>query len=604
MHFVPPAPMPVPVSEEKHHTVINGVIQHLSVSQINSFNPNEDGGCNARWHFVKVQGKKEPERDFNKTGTAVHAQLKHYLQSGEDVLGRIARAGLNLLPPRGEGLRFEWGLHDKPQPVDDKGKALNYFPPQESLVKVAGISLIGFIDVIDPRPVHVLENGSLIQEPGVVEVLDHKTTSNWKWAKSREKLPETSQMNGYGVFASVKFPWATHVRQSHLVYLTSAEEPARKASIVVPVTEIQHRWRSVVEPLVEKMKWVAKQPEEKVEGNLGACEAYGGCPHKLYCGTFKNRKRGKKLRMGLLRNKPVAAAPAVNGAAVAAAAAAVNNTPWIPAPPGLASGPIMLQAPVPPPPAAAPAPRLTFIDVISVGNAVGGQTYITADGKAVNFISEAGAGWRVFSPVGGGAPIMLDNTQQITVFNAPAATAAAPVAVAVAPVVVRDAGAPPPPAPLAVQIPAAPTLGAISVAPAAPVAAVAEKRGRGRPRKVAGAPATAQVVQAAQPEAAVGGTDVEIYINAIPPGPFTNLNEYVTEACTDLQEEYNVSDIRCAPIDSPIGYRKWEGALAAAVKAEPPAAGTYVAFTKGNQFVEIVAETLASMYPQSTVRGV
>ncbi len=573
----------MPAPEEKHHTVINGVIQHLSVSQINSFNPAEDGGCNLRWHFNKVQGKKEPERDFNKTGTAGHAQLKHFLQTGDDVLGHIVRAGLHLLPPRGDALRLEWGLNDKPQPVDAKGQAVNYFPPHESLVKVAGIPLIGFIDVIDPRAEHLVSDLSgirFIREPGTVEVLDHKTTSDFKWAKAADKLPETSQMNGYGVFAAVKFPWATHIRQSHIVYLTKGEAPARKASIVVPVSEIKNRWRNVVEPLVEKMKWVAKQTEDKVEGNTDACGAYGGCPHKLYCSVYKNQSRGKRLKMGLLRNKPAAAAPAVNGAV----AAAPTNTPWIPPPPGIAA-PALVAAP-----AAVQAPiihaRPTIQNVIAAGTAVAGQTYITGDGKAVTFASEAGPGWRVFSPVGGGAPQMLEANTALTEFTPPAPQPAASQ-------VVRDAGAPAAPPPLAAQVPAPPAIGG----QAAPAAPTETKRGRGRPKKNAEAPQGASV--AVQPNG-----DVEVYINAIPPGQFTNLSEYVAEVVNDIQEQFAVADIRCAPIDSAIGYLKWRGALAGAVKADPPAAGTYVAFTKGNEFTEIVAETLAQLFPQTTVRGV
>ncbi len=549
-----------PIVEEKHHhTVINGVIQHLSVSQLNSFNPEEDGGCNLRWMYAKVLGKKEPEHDFNVLGTQVHNQQKHFLTTGEDVLGEIARAGLHLLPRKDSALRVEWGLHDKPQPVDKSGKAVNYFPPQESLVTAAGVKLIGFIDLIDPRPDHILPDGSIIHEPGTVEVIDHKTTSGFKWAKEGEKLIYTSQMPGYGMFVAAKYPWAKQVRLSHIYYLTKGAPEAKKKTHVFSMDEIKRRWHSVVEPMAENMKAVAAlKDEHEVEGNLNACEAFRGCAHKAYCHTYKNQSALKRIKMGLLKSRNAAPA-AVNGSAAATnGATATNTTPWIGTPPpqvGAAAveaapkktlGSIFKDTSTPDVPAAAG---------LLVGAAVAGVDYVTPAGAVVNFSSEAGPGWRVFTPKAGGPPQVLDSNSSLTVV--------------------------PPPAP-----PAPP-----------PAVAAPAKRGPGRPKKNANAAEAAGAAPAA--EAAEG---IELFINAIPSGPFTDLITYVSEITNDMQETFKVPDIRVAPNDSEIGYRRWEGALVAAVKQQPPAPGTYVAFTKGNQLVEIAAEALASVY-QAT-RGV
>ena len=553
------------------------MINNFSVSQISSFNVEEEG-CELRWFYKSVLKRPEPQKEFNTVGIEVHAQLKHHGTTGEDVLGKIARAGAHLLPfPGGEVLR-EWGLNDRAQPVVD-GKALNWFLDSDggaksSLVWAAGVPLVGFADLIDPRTQHRLSDGSVISEPNTIEVLDFKTTGDVeKWAKPAEKLIQTTQMTGYGMFAAKKYPWATHVRLSHLTFSTK-KSYAQKETIVHPVAEIKERWYGAhgAETIANRMKVVAGMREEDVEGNFAACGAFGGCAHRSYCAAHKKLSPFKRIQnMGLLKNRttpaPAALPPAATNGAVA------TNTPWIggPTPPTLGA------------PAAPAKPRLQIQDAPSgftAAQAIAGPTYITQAGAQVTLTGEATPGWRIFTPVGGGAPQVLEASAALTIFVPPAA-----------PVVVREPDAPPPP----------PSLGS-QVAATAPVAT---KRGRGRPSKeelAARAAAAAQGGTAEASETAAEG--FRLYVNAVPNGAFQTLDAYVNELTTSICEEHKTADIRATGGDSPIAFGRWKGVLAALVRSEPPLAGTYVVL-HSTDIMDVVVEALIPLCaPGAFIRGV
>lgn len=565
------------------------MIESTSVSQVEAY-----GRCKQKWMQKSVRKRKEPFKAFAELGTQIHAQLKHYAATGENVLGKAALPAMKFIPPpKSPTLLLEHGLNDQPQPVDREGKPMHWFPPNQSFVRAAGIPFIGFFDLMDSGPDHVVSEGNgirLVHEPGVIEALDYKSGKSFRYTKKAEELLYTPQMCGYGMFAVTKFPWATGVRLSHVPILTDPDKApeARKESIVVTPHQIRETWASKVDPLVAQMNIDSEKKDEEVEGNLDACGDYGGCGFKDFCPTYQaslttqnTLTRMKTNSMGLFNKAKTGAAAPVNGTA--------NATPWITAAPPVVAAP----------PATKGLPTMT--DHIQASTAQQGQKYLINGGEFM-FMQVMGTK-AVFVPVSGvGDPLMLDpaTSVQLAPAAAPAAAAPAPVpppppapvAVAAPPPpipppppavqTVRDAGAPPPPAPLA----------------AAPEAAAeAPKRGRGRPRKET---VPGQTIAAAQ-----AATGFRLFINAVPSEQYTDLIGYVYEATGQLEEQFNVSDIRAAADDSPIGFGKYKGALAAMVKAEPPPPGVYVAFTEGNEFTAIVAEALASTCaPGQLVRGV
>jgi len=156
-----------------------------------------------------------------------------------------------------------------------------------------------------------------------------------------------------------------------------------------------------------------------------------------------------------------------------------------------------------------------------------------------------------------------------------------------------DAVAAPAPAPAPVPQPPAP----VATAPAAPpapvplVAPMGEKRGRGRPKKNLTMVDVPNVAVSA-PVAHALASGITLFVNAVPNVAFVDLSAYVAEIVEDMRQQFNVSDIRIAPDDSPLAYGKYKGMLASCAREEPPAPGVYAAFTKGSEFTEVVVEAL------------
>jgi hypothetical protein len=144
---------------------------------------------------------------------------------------------------------------------------------------------------------------------------------------------------------------------------------------------------------------------------------------------------------------------------------------------------------------------------------------------------------------------------------------------------------------------------ATPAAPAATQAPVTETAARkiGRPRKTE---ATSSAVVAGATNEALA--PFRLYVNAVPNGGFVTLDAYIAEVVKEIEAQFKVPDIRCAPDgNSPLAYAKWKGVLAALVKAKPPVAGSYVIFTRGNEFAEVVAEALSGLCTAGAlVRGV
>src|SRR5574343_1502397 len=111
-----------------------GVLAQVSVSQVNTFDATQDGGCPTKWWLNKVMGREIPGTKAQAVGIEGHEQLEHYLLTGEDVLGPVARAGKHLLPP----------------PRDPR-----VLVEHELRGTLAGVALLGYTDVLNTTGLHV-----------------------------------------------------------------------------------------------------------------------------------------------------------------------------------------------------------------------------------------------------------------------------------------------------------------------------------------------------------------------------------------------------------------------------------------------------------------
>ncbi|QDE87091.1 AT hook motif [Myxococcus xanthus] len=148
----------------------------------------------------------------------------------------------------------------------------------------------------------------------------------------------------------------------------------------------------------------------------------------------------------------------------------------------------------------------------------------------------------------------------------------------------------------AVLPPDAPTPTPVQTAPEVAQATEqpAPKR-RGRPRKVA---------ESEQPK----GEMRVLFVDCIPtafdgPKP-ESLTSYVDTMHRKVAEAGGVDDVRFAGSDSALGFGKWRGALAMAVRAELPPPGAYLALgVTQSELMQVVVEALEPAF-DIVVRGV
>ncbi len=247
------------------NAVENGEIQYLSVSQVTTANQ-----CLRKWFFEKVLRKRPPQTKSQGVGTALHEDIERYLKTGVNALGPLAMTGKHLLPEPGPDLWVE-------QPIDALGLTLD------------GIRFIGAMDLLHTRGIN--KGASEIEEvqdpPGTAEVCDHKTTKGsrsdpYAYCKTPKELSTDIQMVGYGEVARRSIYGLEHIRLSHHYFFTAKPLPAVKKTILLPVEEIRETWESFT-PIVRSMRQVVTSDVSDVPGNVNACDAYGGCPHRTYC---------------------------------------------------------------------------------------------------------------------------------------------------------------------------------------------------------------------------------------------------------------------------------------------------------------------------------
>tara|TARA_R110002110_G_scaffold105718_2_gene265521 strand:+ start:497 stop:2113 length:1617 start_codon:yes stop_codon:yes gene_type:complete len=230
-------------------------ITHVSASQFKTF-----GLCRRKWFIEKCTDSPKPEPSAAMIlGQEVHAVLEEYLQTGvapdeSTREGRIAAAGLHLLP---EESVLEIELRIRLEDID---------PP-----------LVGFIDVLD------------MSEPQRPVVIDHKTTSAWKWAKTEEQLKTDPQMIAYARYALDEFPVADVVEVAHVQYKTKGAPEARRVSVLLEREHVDEHWEELKQLATEMKKTSLLDDVEEVTPNLSACGAFGGCPYVDTCAALGQR---------------------------------------------------------------------------------------------------------------------------------------------------------------------------------------------------------------------------------------------------------------------------------------------------------------------------
>lgn len=602
--------------EEVGHTINpDGTIHHFSVSNVELGDPRAEGGCIRRFWYKNVGGKKEEEKaksaEAKAAGTKLHDELKHYLKTGEKVLGPLAMKGLHFVPPPGPDLIVEQGIHT--------ATTVDGVVHISSPLTAAGIPFVGYIDLAHRRAINYGADDpeDTIDPPGTIAVIDWKRKGS---AKNRDggstllrpdQLIRTVQMLGYGEFVRRAGFATNYVRLGH-GYFPAKDGAPRMVSKLHTVDEFEKGW-DYVEGLGRTLVHVVKETvAEKVPANLKACGAYGGCPMRGFCtaaqatslSSLFGESEKEALKMGLLDQLDVQPQPDIQAQ--------------------LAKEEATLKA------QAAIQQQNTNAGLLAAWHTIvaAGRGFPTLGGEAARAFAAAnntqapsagfaGAGQLSAITIMAPAQILqlageLSGAPAIPAPPPPVVAAMAQVAAPMPGFSILPPDAPPSNPMLASRQPDGVPTTVISTPtepmPAPPsTEAVSEppKKKRGRPKASESAPSQVVTQTASSPTSAAVQTagddlDLEVFVDCIPNGDFMSLNAYADKICKALADRYcfdekgqpTISDIRCAPSTSPIGFGKWEGAVHALVVENPPKNDTYVLDTRGNRIAEIVADAM------------
>lgn len=186
-------------------------------------------------------------------GTAIHAILEDYLNGKGPIdatteYGAIAQAGVQYLPEPGEGkAEVEFTLTPiSPHPFVFFGK----------------------IDYLSPS-----------------KVIDHKTTSDFRYVKTVEVLRVDPQAVLYAAKGYQEFPSFTgDVR--YIYYLTAKRKTAqaRPVDFNLERSEVTDRFAEVSAEAEKLYQIRTTKPDPlSLPPNLAHCNDYGGCPHRALC---------------------------------------------------------------------------------------------------------------------------------------------------------------------------------------------------------------------------------------------------------------------------------------------------------------------------------
>lgn len=529
-------------------TILDGRLQFLSVTSVEKFDTSVSPyACERAWGYSYIDGIKEERTEAKDIGVQTHDQIDHFLNTGEDALGPVARAGRHLVYEPGPGLLVE----------------------HESLgeLVLAGVPFYVRLDLANSRDYWLDNDGERRPMEDCVEVNDWKTTGDVvKNAKTAaELLNRTVQMPVYGAWAMGKFGTGS-VRLSHTYFGTRRRE-ALKSSLLVSRAQVEDRVAQV-ERVVERMKSAAGALRAvDLEPNYSACHAsYRGCAYLGICP--KSTQAADAYVRSLLSEEDGEMSSDLEkllGMSLTATAAKPAPVPTV----GM----------VVPAPAAVPAEA---------------KTYTKEE------LEEAIARLQGTTAPMAGTPTLVGQAAKVAVPDLPPGAGLAgsgPLAATTLGIVPPDVPAPqkvaePIPAERLATMPPPikvahdrvfPETPAETPAPA-PVDPVPPKRGRGRPPKAASAPADSGVII----------TATDLYVDCVVEGVESrSLDAYVQELCDELVAKHpGVQDIRSATGEHPLSFGKWKGVLAAFVRVRPPEPGAYYVHVEGSEVRQVVVEAL------------
>jgi hypothetical protein len=248
----------------------------LSATQVQLFQ-----NCQRAWAWTYVKGFRGEPTKGQEIGSRTHEQLERYAKREQDFFdftddtGYVAQTALEHIPPR-ETILPSW------------------VEGEFQIGGPAGHTYLGYTDLEIP-PARV---GSYTTR-GVI--VDYKTTSDLRWAKTEEELREDTQATLYATNFFRRFSEEIDVELRWIYLQTRGARRSLKVSVVVGPQETWNRFLKIEETAKAMAERESAEPLT-LEPNLDFCGAYGGCPHQGRC-NLSPWERMRAHRMNDLLNK-------------------------------------------------------------------------------------------------------------------------------------------------------------------------------------------------------------------------------------------------------------------------------------------------------------
>ncbi len=231
----------------------------MSASQLKQYN-----GCQARWAYVRIEGRKEPQGIAAAAGTAMHLEMERWAKFGELPTSKQACGLLKYAPAPGVG-----------------------YAEVPISFRLSSGPFMGYIDhAVDWDGKSYRQLG----ETGWTVLIDWKSTGTFDWAKTAEELLEDEAANLYAYEA----------------FLGGAERVSGRWLFVIPTGTVKDVWfdfdRQHVEEVVERLNQTAHEAQrlykirakpETLEKNRDYCYSFRKeCPFKTDCNPPPKVSRG------------------------------------------------------------------------------------------------------------------------------------------------------------------------------------------------------------------------------------------------------------------------------------------------------------------------
>jgi hypothetical protein len=324
----------------------------ISPSQVETFDL-----CARKWAYNKIDRIPSPQNAAAALGEAAHKHREDWLIHGipppDDKTGKLARVGMEHLPPPGKAMveiPLVLPVTLAADPTVNGGRPVR-------------VKVNGRIDFFVPN---TPESGFVFGEAGIPLIGDHKTTSGEQWAKTADELlTKDSQAAIYAAYALHVVPTAPAV-DLHWSYMVKGSS-LRQHQVKTRISREQALTRfSAVVSRAKDMLRVIQTPgivASAVEPTVASCEAFGGCPYREVCPISNQEKVGALMAQGSLNDlltarlaNPVAAPAAPAPTNHNALAGLLGGTPAATPATGPISNPSAMAALFGTPAPAAPAP--------------------------------------------------------------------------------------------------------------------------------------------------------------------------------------------------------------------------------------------------------